>query len=65
MAEKVAYSFKTGLVKSIKNTIVVLLPALAAGWLAFTQNVPQEYNLYITIAGGFLAYLVKNYIQNK
>ena len=60
-----AYSLKLGIWKSIKNGLIVMLPALGAGWLAFTQNVPAEYNVYITLAGGFFAYFVKNFIENK
>ena len=62
------YSKILGVWKSVKNTIIVLVPALAAGWLAFTQNVPAEiYGLptqpIIMAVGGFLTYMLKNYIQ--
>ena len=58
-----SYSFITGLWKSVKNTTIVLLPALGAGWIAFTQKVPEEYTPIVLAIGGFLAYFVKNYLQ--
>lgn len=54
---KQKYNFKTGLWKSLKNTLVVFVPAM----LAFLANVPVEYTPF----AGFLVYLIKNYIQNK
>jgi len=59
------YSFKTGVWKSIKNTIIVLLPAFAASWAAFVANAPTEYAVVYPILGGFFAYLVNNFIKNK
>jgi hypothetical protein len=59
------YSFGLGLWKSLKNSLIVLIPALSAGWLAFAANLPSEYQLFVPFIGGFLAYLVKNYIQVK
>ena len=51
------YNLKTGLVKSLKNTLVIWVPAM----IAFLANVPLEY------AGiaSFLTYFIKNYLQNK
>lgn len=51
------YSFLIGLWKSLKNNLVIWVPAI----LAFLAGVPKEY---VPIAS-FLAYLVKNYIQNR
>ena len=59
----VKYSLSLGIWKSLKNTLVVLLPAGIAGWAAFSANVPAEYQPIVTFFGGLLAYLVKNYIQ--
>ena len=53
----------TGLWKSLKNMLVVLVPALAAGWTAFQANVPQEYQAIVMAIGGLVAYFVKNKIQ--
>jgi len=55
MADK--YSFGIGLWKSLKNVLIVFAPAL----LAFLANVPLEY---VPIAS-FIAYFIKNYIENK
>ena len=60
-----AYSFWTGVWKSIKNTVIVLLPAMGAGWLAFVAALPAEWQGVAGFVGGFLAYLAKNYFQNK
>ena len=60
-----AYSFLIGIWKSVKNTVIVLLPALGAGYAAFLNNVPQDYHWFFMALGGFFAYLVKNYFQNK
>jgi hypothetical protein len=59
------YSFWLGVWKSIKNTAIVLIPAFTAGWLAFLANLPAEYQGIVAAIGGFLAYLLKNYIQVK
>lgn len=59
------YSIGIGIWKSIKNTIIVLLPAFAASWAAFVANAPTEYALIYPIIGGFFAYLIKNFIENK
>jgi hypothetical protein len=59
------YSFLLGLWKSLKNTTIVFAPAILAGWAAFESNVPTEYAAVIAFTGGFLTYLLKNYIQVK
>ena len=59
------YSFLLGIWKSIKNTVIVLAPALIAGWAAFEVKLPPEQNTMIMAIAGFLVYLLKNYIQVK
>ena len=60
------YSFKTGLLKTLKNTLVVVgVPALVLFVDNWTQIIPEEWNLYAVPIMGFVAYFVKNYIQNK
>ena len=54
---KIKYSFLMGIAKSIKNNLVIWLPAI----LAFLAGVPEQY---VPIAS-VLAYLVKNYIEVK
>ncbi len=51
------YSFKTGLMKTLKNGLVMFVPAI----LAFLANVPAKY----TPVAGLAVYLIKNYIENK
>lgn len=55
--KKQEYSFSTGLLKTLKNVAIVLGPSV----LAFLANVPPEYG----VVAGFLAYLFKNWIENK
>lgn len=52
-----AYNFWIGVKKSFKNFLVMFGP----GILAFLAKVPLEY----AAAAGFLAYLLKNYLENK
>jgi hypothetical protein len=59
------YRFGLGLWKSLKNTLVVFAPAVLAGWYAFESNVPVEYAGFIAFVGGFITYMLKNYIQVK
>lgn len=60
------YSFKIGLVKSLKNlAIVVGIPALVLFIDSWTKIIPNEWNVYATPIMGFVSYLVKNYISNK
>jgi len=62
------YSFKTGLIKTIKNLGVVLgVPALAFLINNYTQWLPQQYvnsPLAIAIISA-IAYMLKNYNSNK
>lgn len=59
------YSLKIGLWKTLKNTIIVLVPAAVAAWGAFAANVPEEYKPVVTFLGGFLGYFAKNWISNR
>ena len=60
------YSFWIGLWKSLKNTAVVIgVPALVFFLDSWTQVLPSKYNVFTFPFVGFLAYLVKNYIQNR
>ena len=63
---KQQYKFKTGIWKSIKNVAIVMgIPALVLLLDNWANWIPNEWH---TTAGpiiAFLAYLVKNYIQNK
>lgn len=65
MAEK--YSFGIGLWKTIKNVaIVVGIPALALLADNWVQIIPAEWNTtVVTAIIGGLAYLVKNWIENR
>jgi len=60
-----AYSFLTGIVKSIKNVVVVLTPAFLAGYAAFYAALPPEYQTPISVLAAFLAYFVKNWYSNR
>ena len=51
------YSLKIGLWKTIKNGLVLFVPAM----LAFLANVPAQY---VPVAG-LLVYFIKNFIENK
>ena len=60
------YSFKTGLWKSLKNTLIVVgIPALVLFVDNWTTILPDEWNVYAAPIMGFIAYLVKNFIQNR
>lgn len=59
------YSVKIGAWKSIKNTLIVLLPSLTAAWAAFQTNLPAEYQGMAMAVGGFIGYFVKNWLQQK
>jgi len=60
------YSFKIGLWKSLKNTLIVVgIPALVLFVDNWTTIIPNEWNVYAAPIMGFAAYLVKNYLQNK
>ena len=55
MANK--YSLKIGLWKTLKNGLVMFVPAI----LAFLANVPIEY----TPIASLIVYFIKNFIENK
>ena len=60
------YSFKTGLLKSLKNIVVVIgIPAVIFLIDNWTQWIPNNYNAVALPIFGFLSYLVKNYYENK
>jgi hypothetical protein len=65
MAKK-NYSFGLGIWKSLKNLgIIVGIPALALLIDNWAQIFPQEWNTWLAPVMGFIAYFVKNWIQNK
>jgi len=51
------YSLKTGLWKTIKNWLIMFVPAI----LAFLANVPVQY----TPIASLIVYFIKNFIENK
>jgi hypothetical protein len=55
------YSIKLGLWKTIKNTLVVLSPAI----ISFLAQLPDEVTVKYAMPIGFIVYFVKNYIQVK
>jgi len=61
MADKISYNFWLGLWKSLKNSLVVLAPAI----LAFLANLPEDQIIKYALPLGFVTYLIKNYIQVK
>jgi len=67
MVKKVMkYSISIGAWKSLKNlAIVVGIPALVLFVDNWTQILPSEWTSFAAPIMGFVAYFVKNYIQNK
>ena len=64
--KKQPYSFLTGIKKSLKNVIVIAgIPAVVFLIDNWTEWIPNEYNAIAAPIIGFLAYLVKNYRENK
>ena len=55
--KKIKYSYAIGLWKSLKNVLIVFVPAI----LAIMANVPVEY----TPVASFIVWFIKNYIENK
>lgn len=51
------YNIWTGLWKTIKNNLVIWVPAI----LAFLVHVPIQY----TPIASLIAYFIKNFIENK
>lgn len=63
---KTKYNWKIGVWKSLKNlAIVVGIPALLLFINNWTQILPEEWHTVAAPIMGFVAYFVKNYIQNK
>lgn len=66
MAEKSGYSLGTGLLKSLKNTLVVgVLPALLFALANYTEWLSPAAAASWAVPLGFLSYLLKNYLSNK
>jgi hypothetical protein len=57
------YSFGVGLWKTIKNWVIVSIPAFTAGWVAFTAALPPEDQTIVMGLVGFISYFIKNLIQ--
>ncbi len=51
------YSLKKGIWKTVKNGLIMFVPA----FLAFLASVPIEY----TPIAGIIIYFIKNFIANK
>lgn len=65
MAEK-KYSFKIGLQKSLKNVaIVVGIPTVVLFVNKWAEILPVEWHSWAAPIMGFVAYFVKNYVENK
>jgi hypothetical protein len=66
MVLKNKYSAKIGLLKSLKNLVIVVgIPALILFIDNWSQIFPNEWNYWLTPVMGFISYFVKNYIENK
>ena len=60
------YSFKIGLLKSLKNTLIIVgIPALVLFVDSWATIIPDEWNVYAAPIMGFVAYLVKNFVENR
>ena len=60
------YSFLVGVWKSVKNVAIIAgIPALVFLIDNWTQWIPNEWNAVAAPVIGFLAYLVKNWQENK
>ena len=60
------YSFKIGLIKSLKNTLIVVgIPALILFVDSWTTIIPDEWNVYAAPIMGFVSYLTKNWLENR
>lgn len=55
------YSFKIGIWKSVKNTLIVLAPAL----ISFIANLPDEVTVKYAMPLGLICYFLKNLVQVK
>ena len=64
--KKPIYSFKTGLIKTLKNVCVMFgLPALLLVLDSLVTFVPMDIMIYIAPITGPLSYLLKNYLENR
>jgi len=60
------YSFGIGIWKSIKNVLIVMgIPALVLLIDNWANIIPDEWHTVATPIMGLIAYLVKNWTQNK
>ena len=60
------YSIKTGLMKSLKNTVIVVgIPALILFVDNWTTIIPNQWYGVAAPIMGFVSYFVKNYFGNK
>lgn len=61
--KKSKYSLSIGLKKSLKNAAIILLPFIAVQVINVLPNQISEMSVAALIS--YLAYLVKNWLQNK
>lgn len=65
MADK-KYKISIGIWKSLKNlAIIVGIPALVLFVDNWTSILPDEWNVIATPIMGFVAYFIKNWIENR
>ena len=66
VTKKPQYSLKIGIVKSLKNTLIIVgIPALVLFIDNWATILPDEWNAYTAPIMGIVAYLVKNYVSNR
>lgn len=58
---KPKYSIKTGVLKAVKNMVVVLWPFILGG----ITTMPPEWQVQYAPIISFVSYLVKNYLENR
>jgi hypothetical protein len=56
-----AYSFKTGIWKTVKNGLILLAPSI----VAFLANLPADIQVEYAMPIGLALYFIKNYIENR
>jgi len=62
---KNTYSLLVGLKKTLKNMLIIWAPAILASMAALANNAPEEYAGIAGILASGVAYLIKNYLENK